>query len=257
MPRLATILITHEPAEAVGRMLAYWEERDPDSGHIIAYGGPAAEFVRIESPWKVLVDDPALRTRDHPRERQSYQGVFRAVLPELGRLGCALVHVAEYDQVPVVSGLGAVLAAQIEREQADVLGHGAVRVDESSHPHWLNHIDDPWFGEYWHSISRRENPEVILSMLGCGCVWTLEAFREVAALEPPGRIYLELFLPTAAHHLGFRVRPTSGQVCFMHPHVEKRAEDLAGYRERGAWSVHPVKAYWSTPRQYDLTSNGG
>lgn len=244
MSRVSTILITHEPAEAVARMLAYWAERDPDSQRVVAYGGPASEFERIAWPAKALVEDPALRTRDHPRERQSYQGVFRAVLPVLEEQDCGMVHLAEYDEVPVVGGLGSRLAGLLEAENADVLGHGLRRVDESSNPHWLHHVGDRWFGDYWPSISRREDQGAILSMLGCDSFWTLEAFREVAALEAPGRIYLELFLPTAAHHLGFRVRPLGDQLRFMHPDVEKRAADFARLREQGAWTVHPVKGMW-------------
>jgi len=240
------VLITHESAEAVDRMLAYWGDLDPDAGRIVAYGGSEEEFGKIGCGSKVFVDDPALRTRDHPRERQSYLGVFRAVLPELVRSGCGMVHIAEYDEVPVVPRIGDRIREILKKEDADVLGHGLRRVDGSSNPHWLNHVNDDWFGDYWASMSRRDDATVVLAMLGCGSFWRMEAFRQVAMLEPPGRIYLELFLPTAAHHLGFRVRPFPDQSRFMHPNIIKTPASIEVFRSEGAWTVHPVKGMWSS-----------
>jgi hypothetical protein len=79
---------------------------------------------------------------------------------------------------------------------------------------------------------------------GFGTFWRTEAFRLVAGLDEPFPIYLELFMPTVAHHLGCRVRRV--------PHPERftltlgvvehlQAEAIAA----GAWFIHPVKQKWN------------
>ena len=80
-------------------------------------------------------------------------------------------------------------------------------------------------------------------MFGTGSVWTREAFDAVARVAEPCPIYLEIHLPTLAHHLGFRVRPVRDQDRF----VENLA-DMSGSideaRQAGAWVIHPVKKLW-------------
>lgn len=246
-PLVATVLLTHEPPDAVSRMCEHWLKHDPGQVLIVAYGGAAVDYANLKVDHAVFVDDPELRTRDHPRERQSYLGVFAAVAPVIARLGVSHVHLAEYDEIPLVSGLNARLLEVLDREDADVAGHRLNRVDGTGHPHFTYHRHDPEFMEYWRSISVREEPEVVLSMLGCGSFWKQEAFIEVAELSPPLRIYLELMLPTAAHHLGFRVRPFSDQDRFMAPEIPKSRSDFEPFRRDGAWRIHPVKGYWSQP----------
>ena len=43
-------------------------------------------------------------------------------------------------------------------------------------------------------------------MFGSGSFWKKEAFLRMAEFEEPFPIYLEIYLPTVVHHLGFRVR---------------------------------------------------
>jgi hypothetical protein len=225
-------------------MREYWARLDADQEFIIAYGGPVADW-QEEIPELVHVDDPALRTRDHPRERQSYLGVMKAVMPLLVSTHATHVHFAEFDEIPMVPDLNRRLLDLMEREKCDVLGHRLSRIDDTTHPHAMDHLRNPLFGDFWRSVSCRKNAEVVLSMLGCGSFWTKECFFSVANLAPPLRIYLEIFLPTAAHHLGYRVRPIRGQDDFMAPEVLKHDTEFDRYRDLGAWRVHPVKEMWS------------
>ena len=243
MPKIVTILLTHQSQQAVAKMLAYWRARDEKQDFIIAYGGPHEPWQDLD-PCIVRVDDPQLRTRDHPRERQSYHGVFKAVLPRIKELGASYVHLAEFDEIPVVDDLNHRLLSLMEKEKSDVLGHRLLRVDDTTQPHCMDHMKDPDFISYWRRISLRREKEVVLSMLGCGSFWTSACFAAVAELKPPLRIYLELFLPTAAHHLGFRVRPIAEQDFFMAPEIPKSQQDLEVMKEQGAWRVHPVKNMW-------------
>lgn len=246
MPTFATVLLTHERPDAVARMCRHWLRLDPEQHVIVAYGGERSVHAELAAMGlnAVHVADPELRTKDHPRERQSYSGVFRTVLPLIRQSGASHVHFAEYDEIPLVEGLSRRLLNLLETERADVIGHRLERVDGTSHPHYTSHRNDPAFHAYWRSFSRREDKDTVLSMLGCGSFWKREAFEAVAELTPPLRIYLELMLPTAAHHLGFRVRPCLGQDRFMAPEEPKSKEEFEDFRREGALRIHPVKGYW-------------
>ena len=241
--KIVTILLTHQSREAVVKMRDYWRELDPNQDFVIAYGGVKADW-QDDIPDLVRVNDPQLCTRDHPRERQSYHGVFRAVLPLINDRQATHVHLAEFDEIPVVSNLNERLISLMEKEDCDVLGHRLYRVDDTTQPHAMDHLREENFLSYWKDISCRADQGIVLSMLGCGSFWTRECFAAVAALDPPVRIYLELFLPTAAHHLGYRVRPIWNQDHFMAPEIVKQKEELNHYRQQGAWRVHPVKQMW-------------
>lgn len=247
MSRVVTVLLTHQSQQAVDAMRAYWRDLDPKQDFIIAYGGAEAEW-QADVADLVRVDDPELRTRDHPRERQSYHGVFQAVLPRVRALGATHVHLAEFDEIPVVSDLNDRLLSLMASEDCDVLGHRLFRVDDTTQPHCMDHLRDADFLAYWRRISRRKEAGVVLSMLGCGSFWTSQCFAAVASLQPSMRMYLELFLPTAAHHLGYRVRPIADQDVFMAPELIKSKSDLKILKEQGAWRVHPVKEMWIQDR---------
>lgn len=244
MTKIVTILLTHQTHAEVCRMLSYWQEMDAEQEFIIAHGGDLDRPDSFDGYW-VKITDPMLRTKDHPRERQSYLGVFQALAPLIAQLEATHVHLAEYDEIPLIRDLNQKLLDWMSQERCDVLGHRLVRVDQSSHPHYLDHQKDSAFDRYWQSIGVRDDATITLSMLGCGSFWKHEAFQAVASLQPSMRMYLELFLPTAAHHLGYRVRPMpSQQDVFMAPEKPKSPGELERYRELGAWRLHPVKHMW-------------
>lgn len=61
---LYSILI-HWPAQVVDAMDAYLSQLDPSVDVIFAYGGPPEEFVRIQTPRKLFIDEPSLRGALH------------------------------------------------------------------------------------------------------------------------------------------------------------------------------------------------
>ena len=81
-------------------------------------------------------------------------------------------------------------------------------------------------------------------MFGSGSFWTREAFLAVAAFDEPFPIYMELYLPTLAHHLGFRVRDFTDQNRFVRA-LENEIGSIDEARKEGAWTLHPVKRMWS------------
>jgi hypothetical protein len=236
------LLLIHLPAAEVDRRV---ERLLPfcvaPSRLLVAYGGPEEEFAAIVHPDKIFLDDPRLRTRDHQREKQSYTQVFQfaarwlAERPELG-----YVYVGEYDHLPLVADFHARLIARLEREGADVLAHQLARRDGTSCPYCLHQMIEPRFPSWLAEISVRRDKGAVFNMLGTGSFWTRRAFLEVARWSEPFPMYLELYLPTLAHHRGFRLRDFKEQSRFVSAEGERSGE-IAAARAAGAWSLHPVK----------------
>ena len=244
MSERLTILLTHQPEPLVAAMVQWWEQHAPGPDILIAYGGTRQAFESLGVPTKVCVEDSRLRTRDHQRERQSFSGVFIAVNEWLrARPGYRLIHLSEFDCVPLCDDLFARLEARLANDNADVLGCHLVRVDGTNHPHYLYHAGDERFAQFLRKISRRADAQVVLAMLGCVSFWKREAFTAVADAEETAPIYLEIALPTLAHHLGFRVRGLSEQSAFVQP-VGDFLPQLEALRAAGAWMAHPVKGFW-------------
>jgi hypothetical protein len=238
------LLLTHQAPEETERLIARWRSYcAPPAQLVLAYGGSRDSFGQISYEPKFFLDDPRLRTRDHQREKQSYGELFRKTAAWLREHPeCGFVYLSEYDHWPLARNLGPRLIERLRREKADVLGHEFFRRDRTSCVYYLHHLADPRFLPWLREHSRRRDPEAVFNMLGTGSFWTREAFLAVADCEETIPIYLETYLPTLAHHLGFRVRDFQEQSRFV-----RGAGDLGGEiataRAAGAWTIHPVKSW--------------
>ena len=241
MNRLLNVVITHRPPDEVAALLAQWDLCARREDLLVAFGGSEAGFTALEHPRRELVRGPRLRTSDHQRERQSYTEVFHAAAKHVEAEDFTHVYVAEYDHLPLVPDLGDRLVARLQQEQADVLGHELQRVEGTSSAHYLSHIVDPRFHEFWRQISRRRDKNVVLNMFGSGSFWTREAFLAVASYDEPFPMYLEIWLPTLAHHLGFRLRDFAEQNRYVRS-VGDWDDQIEEARRAGAWTVHPLKS---------------
>ena len=243
MSRVLNLLLTHQPPLAVARMLAWWRKSCPLEDVLIVFNGSEEAFADIEHLQKVRVQDIRLTTVRHSHERQSYTAVWRETSRWLGGRDFTHVYFAEYDHLPLVPDLNARQLARLERERADVLAHQLVRCDGTNAPHLLYHQHLPDWAEHWTSVSVRKDKTVLLSMLGTGSFWTRTAFDAVAARAEPFPIYLEIYLPTLAHHLGYRLRDWEEQ----NRHVSSLGDlvdRIEEARRDGAWTLHPVKSLW-------------
>jgi hypothetical protein len=225
-------------------MLEWWGRQLALKDVLIVGGGRRDDFEAIAHSPKIFVGDPRLRTVDHQREFQSYTGLFREISGRLKDQDFTHIFFSEYDHLPLVNDLGERHLARLAEEGADVLGCQVRRVDGTNQPHYLHHCSRPEFDEFWRKITRRDDPQVVLNMFGSGSFWTRAAFDAVAALPEPFPIYLELYLPTLAHHLGYRVRDLPDQNPFVQVLPDLEAE-IEAARRAGAWAVHPVKQRWT------------
>lgn len=240
----ANIIVTHQSAEQIARMLAWWKTAAPDDSLWIAYGGRREEFQKVAWGQKFFLESNRIRTHDSQRERQSYQEVFQKAV-SLGVLeNQRYVHLAEFDQLPLQPALNMLQTRVLKRLRADVLGYRLARIDGTNHAHFLHHSHDPAFGNYWRTLSKRAEKEVVLSFVGFGSFWTVEAFRAVAAESEPFPIYLEVWMPTMAHHLGFRVRRIDepGKYNALEGEAAGLMDDATA---AGVWNLHPVKSRWN------------
>ncbi len=241
MSRVLNVVLAHTPPAEIARLAAWWEHVSPLESLLIVHGGPEAEFPALMVPNKVHVDSARLRTGDHPRDRQNYTEVFAAASAWMKGRDFSHVYFAEFDQLPLIPDLHRRLLAQLDQEKADVLGHHVRRVDGTGLHHYLYHCGNPDFHRHWERVSRRADKSTVLAMLGTGSFWTREAFDAVATTREPFPIYLELYLPTLAHHLGYRVRSLREE--------DHCVSNLGDFRDRvaqarcaGTWTIHPVKS---------------
>jgi hypothetical protein len=183
---------------------------------------------------------------DHQREKQNYGTVFNTIAKSISKQPYQFIWFIEYDHIPLKPTAPQLFRQDLERQNADLLVHHLNRVDRTISPHYLYHLSDPNFCAFWRRHSVRQDATTVLSMFGSGSFWSREAFDAVAAIPEDTPIYLEIYFPTLAHHLGFRVREVAGQNGFITARpVRRRTIDMA--RKANAWTFHPHKTMWDVP----------
>lgn len=256
--RILWLLLAHQDATTVEKILKYWTHFVPQDDVLLAYGGNSRDdFARIRHSQKLLVDDPRIRTRAHVLEKQSYGGVLREASQWLrAHAVYTHVYVAESDLFPVSIDISQSVLSRLSDTKADVLFYHLNRADRTNWCHLLYHQSFPGFAPFLSSLSCRPEKEVVLNAIGCGSFWTRPAFDAVAEVHEAEPVYLELFLPSVAHHLGFRIGEFSDQNRFISV-IPKDASDVIQCKESGALFVHPVKDLSGLPEpRHSLLGEG-
>jgi hypothetical protein len=226
----------------LARVLEYWRAAIAEGTLLLAFGGTRENFARVDFEPRVFIDDPKLRTRDHQREYQSMTAFYRTVTQWLNSSGRAFefIYFTEYDHLPLIPDLNERQIERLESEEADVLAFNLLRIDGTCHPHYLYHLANPRLRDWLTQISVREEKEVVFAMLGTGSFWRREAFEAIGNSVEPFPFYNELYVPTLAHHLGFRLRDWGEQNHFVR-NLGDYADRMEEWRAQGAWTIHPVK----------------
>jgi hypothetical protein len=240
MRRILNLILFHQSADFVDQTCEWWYRISPPEQTLVIHGGKRDIFDKIKHSNKLHIPDVRRETKDHQRERQSYTRIFQEVAGWSGLTDFSHIFLAEYDLFPLTEKFHDRLLERIEEEQADILGHEVMRTDRTSHPMYLYHAAIPGFHEYWKSISIRRDQRTIISMFGNGSLWTRQAFQEVGKYAEPFPMYLETYLPTLAHHLGFRIRDFKEQSRFIY-NLHDRTHEIPQALESGAWMIHPIK----------------
>jgi len=241
--RVLNLILSHQSRSELQRVLSWWFSYVSAEDLLLAYGGTEEEFEKLPDMSRLFISDQRLRA-EQTRGKQSYGEVWRAAarwLAERQNEPFTHVYFAEFDHLPVVHDLTSKLVARLEEERADVLGHGLRRVDGTSNVHYLYHLSDPEFLKFWRRTSVRSDKEVVFHMLATGSFWTRQAFMDVAARNEEISAYLEIYLPTLAHHLGFRIRDFQDQNKCVSTEAAPELS-LESARQNGCWTVHPIKS---------------
>jgi hypothetical protein len=233
-------MLTHPTAQKVNMTIDWWLQFVSADQLFVVHTGRSNEFADIKHSRKLHMSDDRLTTRDHQRELQSYTRVFRTVAESTTHGSHGYIHFCEYDQIPLIPDLNKYQINKARDERADLLGFQVRRVDDTNDASWLYHDRNPQFRRFWQNTTVRNQPQVVLSMFGSGSFWTREAFEAVAGIDEPFPMYLEIYLPTLAHHLGFRVRDFGEQNRFVQS-LGDLSDGIESARSQGAWTLHPVK----------------
>jgi len=237
---LWTILV-HQTQAEISALFGYWESLGYSAAQMLfVHAGARAAFDALNVPNKVFVEGREIRTTFHPMEKQSYGGAMREIASWLKGKDFEALALVEYDHLPLIPDWGNKLCALLEEERADLLCHHLMRVDGTNASHYLHHLSDRRFAELWQGISMREDKEVFLNAVMTGSFWRRGAFEAVAAQGQPFPVYLELYLPSLAHHLGFRVRNYGFQDRFVQV-IPMEQPFSPKWQAEGAWSLHQVK----------------
>lgn len=237
-------LLVHQSPTEISALLQYWEKLGYSSEcMLLVHAGKRADFEALSITNKVFVEDDDIRTTFHPMEKQSYGGAVREIASWLATESGSryeAVALVEYDHLPLIPDWGKMLCARLEEERADLLCHHLVRVDGTNSSHYLYHLSDPRFQDLWKGISLREEKGVFFNAILTGSVWRRRALEAVASRKESFPVYLELYLPSLAHHLGFRVRGQGEQDRFVQV-IPMEEPFSRRWPESGAWSLHQVK----------------
>jgi hypothetical protein len=236
------VILVHQNPESVNVLHGYWNSLGySPEGILFVHAGKRSDYENLQVPNKVFVEDEGIRTVRHPLQKQSYAGVFREVSSWMEGRDFGSVALVEYDHLPLIADWGDKLRAHMDGERADVLCHHLTRVDGTNASHYLYHLHDPRFSTLFNHFSVREDRQVVFNAILTGSFWRRIAFDAVAARPDPFPVYLELYLPSVAHHLGFRVRGFGDQDRYVQvvPMEEPFSEK---WTVQGAWSIHQVKS---------------
>jgi hypothetical protein len=201
---LLTALLTHLDRARVEGQLGFLRRVAPRSRFVAVHGGKRADFEGLPAEDAVFVDDPSLRG---PHFDKSLNDTLRAIHARWVRddPDVDLVYLAEYDHLILRADFEDALRAVAARTGAGLVAKNATRRNDTNWSHFLKVRHDERLNDYIASITTRDDPLVRWGCLGTGLLLTRAALEAFCALEDPPPYYVEMFVPTAIHHLGFRV----------------------------------------------------
>lgn len=241
---MVTAVITHLGATQVHEGAALLRAVAPDARFVICYSGERAEFDRLEVEDKVFIDDPTLKS--HGPHLQSLTQVFNAMWSThfVDDEGADSLYVIEYDHLVLDGTFEERLRELAAETRADLLGKQCIDCSATNHEHYIRFRRDLRLLVHLRRLSVREDPTRIFSCLGDGVWLTRQALGAYVAAGPHPPCYVEIYVPTLLHHLGFHVVNVDAH-SDLYRHVRwlppiELDEALQRYRE-GAVFLHPVK----------------
>lgn len=240
---LLTAVLTHLPAPLVRKQIDHLRALSPASRFVACHGGSRADFAGLSESDAVFVDDASLRG---PHFAKSLNDTLRTLHAAFVRdePDVEHVYVVEYDHLILSGDFERALTGLAAATGAGLLGKAASPRNDTNWPHYLRVRDDEALNDYIAAVSRRDDPQVRFGCLGTGLLFRRDAFDAFCTLDSPPPGYVELFVPTLVHHLGFDVVDVDA-VSDLYMDVRWLPEfDIAEVRaakRAGRTFVHPFK----------------
>lgn len=241
---MLNLLLTHLSGPAVDDQLRYLQDVAPEARFVVCHGGRRADFERIAFSDKLYIEDPTLRD---PLARGSsvneiltkaWDG-YVAPDPDV-----KAVFVFEFDQIILRGDYELALEQLLEASGADFLGKNCALRDGTNWVHGIAARHDGAFMDFLDRISVRDRPYRIYGGLGTGFVIRRAALQAFRGLDHPARSYVEMYVPTAIYHLGFRVEDLDAISDIAHEvvyHPPKTFEEVLRAKHAGHFFIHPFK----------------
>jgi hypothetical protein len=241
---LLTAVLSHLDAASVRKELAYLRALAPGSRFLICHGGKREDFDGVDDPDAVFIDDATLR--DH-QWNNSYNTTLQTIWEARARDDPAVEHLLliEYDHLILRPDFETTFERLGERTGAGLLAKMAGRRNDTN---WFHHVrlrDDAALARYVSEISRRDDPTTRFGALGNGMFFRRDALEAFCSLDNPPDHYLEVFVPTVLHHLGFDVVDVDAvsdlymNVRWVPPYT---VDEAVAAKLAGRTFVHPFKA---------------
>jgi hypothetical protein len=115
------------------------------------------------------------------------------------------VYFIEYDQLVLRGNFEDDLRALAESSPAGLFGKYASERRDSNWAHLTRYRGDERLTRFFSRISCREDHSQRWGCLGTGMLFRRAALEAFCSVEDAPHAYLELFIPTVVHHLGFEV----------------------------------------------------
>jgi hypothetical protein len=239
-----SLLLTHLSGPAVDDQLRYLHDLAPGARFVVCHGGSRDDFDRIAFRDKLFIEDPTLR--DPLARGSSVNEIltkawdsYVAPDPDIDA-----VFAVEFDQIILRGDYELALEQLLEASGADFLGKNCALRDGTNWVHAIAARHDPAFMAFLERISVRDGPFRIYGGLGTGFVMRRAALEAFRALDHPARTYVEMYVPTAMYHLGFRVEDLDAISDIADEVVyapSKTFDDVLHAKRAGHFFIHPFK----------------
>lgn len=245
---LLTIVLTHLDAAAVDAHVQYVQTLAPSADLVLCHGGRRPDYEGVQFSRKMFLDEPTLR--GEAATYQSYNElltrVYREHMSANPEWTAALL--LEFDHLPLRGDYAEQCERALDESGADFLGVDCGPRNDTNWYHYLRLRDDKGLQNFLRDVTTTDEPDRLFGCLGTGFVIRRQALAAFAGLEHYEPCYLELYLPTVIHHLGFKVGDLSsvsdlGRYARWAPVFS--VEEAHRARADGAVFIHPYKDYSS------------
>jgi hypothetical protein len=227
---LITAVITHLDPRRVANLLDYLHALSPESRFVVCHGGSREDFEALPYDHALYIHDPSLRG---PTREQSYTEIVRRVYESYVRDDSTveLVYFIEYDHLILSPRFEEDLEALAGRSGAGLFAKCVSPRNDSNCPHFARTRRDDRLNRFFAEVSCRDDSAVRWGCLGTGMLFRRDALEAVATVEDPAHGYMEIFIPSLVHHLGFELVD-----------VDALSDLYVGVRWRPGFSLHEAQA---------------